>query len=330
MLNELLKRRVLMILGKGGVGRTSVSAALGLAAARAGARVCIIEYDSRTPMAALFGREPSYDPIEVEPGMSLIALDGPRALAEYLRLTLPSPAMLRTILSSRLYNYFVPAAPGLRELIMIGKLYHEIERRPSGRPPWDLVIFDGPASGQALELLRMPLTAEQTFGASIVGREARNVAAFLRDRERCVAVQVATGDGLTVSETLEFHEALSGIGMAPAAVIFNRQVSAPFGRSAIEKLARLTADGTGAKVSPFVRRADRLLIATKRNEEAIRLLRGVSGALIELTNHAEVHGRPLVESLAAEIAELRSGIERRRGNSSRPHEWRRTGLQVTL
>ncbi len=318
MLDELLKRRVLMILGKGGVGRTSVSAALGLATARAGAHVCVVEYDSRAPMAALFGRQPSYEPVEVEPGMSLIALDGPRALAEYLRLTLPSPAMLRTILSSRLYNYFVPAAPGLRELIMIGKLYHEIERRPPGQPPWDLVIFDGPASGQALDLLRMPLTAEETFGASIVGREARNVAAFLRDRERCAVVQVATGESLTVSETLEFHAALSGIGMAPAALIFNRRFSVPFGRSAIEKLAGLAADGNGAKVSPLIRRAHRLLIASRRNDDAIRLLQDTSGPLIELADHPDTRGRPLVELLAAEIAALRSRNEPRRGTHAPP------------
>jgi anion-transporting ArsA/GET3 family ATPase len=306
MLNELLTRRVLLILGKGGVGRTTVSAALGLVAARAGARVCIIEYDSQAPMAALFGHQPSYEPVEVEPGMSLIALDGPRTLAEYLRLTLPSTAMLHTILSSRLYNHFVPAAPGLRELIMIGKLYHEIERRPQGQPPWDLVIFDGPASGQALDLLRMPLTAEETFGASIVGREARNVAAFLRDRRRCVALQVATGDRLTVSETLEFHTALGGIGMAPAALIFNRRFSLPFDGAAIERLAGRVADGNRPAASRFISRARRLLIAARRDAEAIRQLQDVSGSLIALANYPEARGRPLIEALVAELEELRS------------------------
>ncbi|HTW87515.1 MAG TPA: ArsA-related P-loop ATPase [Candidatus Binataceae bacterium] len=311
MLDELLKRRLLLILGKGGVGRTSVSAALGLAMARAGARVCVVEYDSRAPMAALFGREPSYEPIEVEPGMSLIALDGPRTLAEYLRVTLPSPAMLRTIISSRLYNYFVLAAPGLRELIMIGKLYHEIERRPAGQPPWDLVIFDAPASGQALDLLRMPLTAEETFGASIVGHEARNVAAFLRDRKRSAVLQVATGEALAMSETLEFHAALSGIGMEPAAVVFNRRVPLPFGRAEIARLTRLLAAGNGNKLPPFIRRANRLLMESRRNDEAVRALKDGCGPLIELADHPEAHGRPLVKLIAAEIAQLRSGVEPR-------------------
>jgi anion-transporting ArsA/GET3 family ATPase len=195
---------------------------------------------------------------------------------------------------------------------MIGKLYHELERRPPGRPPWDLVIFDGPASGQALDLLRMPLTAEETFGASVVGREARNVAAFLRDRERCAMLQVTIGEALAMSETLEFHAALSGIGMAPAAVIFNRRLSLPFGRTAIEQLARLIADGNGGEDSPFIRRANRLLIASRRNDEALRTLQDASGSLIELADHPEVHGRPLVELIAAEIAQLSSGIERRR------------------
>ncbi|HUY19771.1 MAG TPA: ArsA family ATPase [Candidatus Binataceae bacterium] len=312
MLNELLKRRLLMILGKGGVGRTTVSAALGLAVARAGARVCVAEYDSRRPMAELFGCQPSYEPVEVEPGLSLMALDGPQALAEYLRVTLPSPALLRTILSSRLYNYFVLAAPGLRELLMIGKLYHEIELRPADQAQWDLVIFDGPASGQALELLRMPLTAEQTFGASIVGREARKVEALLRDRERCAAVQVATGEALTVSETLEYHTALDEIGMTPAAVILNRRSAAPFGRPTVEKLERLAGNDNGIAAAPLIRRAYRLLDASARMDKAIGLLRNGAGPLIELTNHPELHGRALVESIATEIVKLRSVPEPRR------------------
>jgi len=309
MLSELLKRRLLMVLGKGGVGRTSVSAALGLAASRAGARVCVIEYDSRAPMAALFGREPSYAPVEAAPGMSLIALDGERALAEYLRITVPSPAILRTVFSSRLYKYFVPAAPGLRELIMIGKLYHEIERRPADLPPWDLVIFDGPASGQALDLLRMPLTADETFGRSVVGREARNVAAFLRDGRRCAAVQVATGDALTVSETIEFHGALDQIGMRPAAVIFNRRLTLPFGRPAIDRLAAAMSRGNGAESTPVMRRARRILDAAARNHQALQMLETAYGRLIELTDYSDAHGQALVEALAKEFSGLMSQHE---------------------
>ncbi len=310
MLKELLKRRVFMILGKGGVGRTSVSAALGLAAARGGARVCVIEYDSRAPMAALFGRKPSYEPLEACPGMFMIALDGPRALAEYLRLTVPSPAMLGAVLSSRIYNYFVPAAPGLRELIMIGKLYHEIERRPAEQRPWDLVIFDGPASGQALDLLRMPLTAEETFGASVVGREARNVAAFLTDRRRCAVLQVATADALALSETIEFYGGLDAIGMKPAGTILNRSLSVPFGHATIERMARELIRGNRDERS-MVRRARSLLDAAARGEQARRALQAAAGPLIELREHPDASGRALVERLAEEFAELMSRAESR-------------------
>ncbi len=309
MLNELLKRRVLMILGKGGVGRTTISAALGLAASRGGARVCVIEYDNRAPLAAVLGIEPSYEPVEAAPGMSLIALEGARTLSEYLHIVMPSPAILRTVLSSRLYSYFVPAAPGLRELIMIGKLYHEIERRPADLPPWDLVIFDGPASGQALDLLRMPLTADQIFGGSIVGREARNVANFLRDRSRCAAVQVATGDPLTVSETIEFYGALADIGMRPAAVIFNRKLTMPFGRAAIDRLARSIGDGNGAQRAPLIRRARRLADAAARNDRARKTLRDQCGPLIEVEDQSAARGRALIEVLAAEFAQLMSQPE---------------------
>src|SRR5277367_3624034 len=171
MLTDLMRRRLLIIVGKGGVGRTSVAAALGMLSVRAGRRVLLMEIDSRAAMSTLFGRKPVYEPTEVSPGLFRMALDGRNALEQYLGLTLPSARMVRAVVASRLYKYFVQAAPGLRELIMIGKLLHEIERRPAGEPPWDNVIFDAPASGHAISLLQMPLAADGAFGASVVGRE---------------------------------------------------------------------------------------------------------------------------------------------------------------
>ncbi|MBF6567489.1 MAG: hypothetical protein IVW54_01275 [Candidatus Binataceae bacterium] len=303
MLDELIKRRVLIVLGKGGVGRTAVSAALGLATARTGRRVCVIEYDTGAPMAAMFGHAPAYVPIEVESGLFLAALNGPRTLEEYLSLTVPSPRVLRSVLSSRLYNYFIQAAPGLRELIMIGKLYHEIERRPANLPPWDVVIFDGPASGQALDLLRMPATAHETFGASIVGREAHNVTAFLHDPTKCAVVQIATADGLAVSETIEFHQALKDIAMPPAAIVFNRKFSVPYGPPAVSALAHLAQRPNGSEWGSYAVRARRLLDAADRTDQAAHTLHEQTGTpIIELAEHLNVHGRELIEKLAAELA----------------------------
>ncbi len=78
---------------------------------------------------------------------------------------------------------------------MMGKVYHEIERRAAPLKPWDLLVFDAPASGQALSMIRSPFAAEETFGESVVGREARNIARLLSDRRKCTDGRGDDGGG---------------------------------------------------------------------------------------------------------------------------------------
>src|SRR5216683_2541855 len=179
MLKELLSRRVLIVLGKGGVGKTAVSAAIAKLCAASGSRALLMETDTRAPLAAMFGIEPSSDPKEVAANLSLMTLDGRYALEEYLRLVVPGRMLLKAVFASRLYQFFVQAAPGLRELMMLGKIYYETERAPSDPKRHDLIIVDAPASGQALSLLNMPNAARSTFGDSIVGKEANNISRLL-------------------------------------------------------------------------------------------------------------------------------------------------------
>ena len=142
-------------------------------------------------------------------------------------------------------RYFVEAAPGLRELIMVGKIYHELEYRPPS-PPWDLVVLDAPATGQALSVLRMPLVARETFGAGIVGRTAARVSELLRDPARCGVVLVTSPEPFAVSETLETHAALSALGLDVAAVIFNRTRAPRFDADAyVAACAELAELGVG-------------------------------------------------------------------------------------
>ncbi|MGH7934258.1 MAG: ArsA-related P-loop ATPase, partial [Candidatus Binataceae bacterium] len=189
MLDALLKHRALLIIGKGGVGRTTASAVLAAYAARRGMRTLVMEPDLRRPIAVSYGKKSGYEPTELEANLWTMELGGQESLEEYLGFVVPRP-ILRAVFSSTLYQYFVAAAPAVRELAMMGKVYHEIERRATSKPPWGLLIFDAPASGQALSMIRMPFAAHETFGDSIVGREAREVARFLRETEKCAVVQV--------------------------------------------------------------------------------------------------------------------------------------------
>src|SRR5258708_19730790 len=103
---------------------------------------------------------------------------------------------------------------------MVGKIYHELEYRPPS-PPWDLVVLDAPATGQALSVLRMPLVARETFGAGIVGRTAARVSELLRDPARCGVVLVPSPHPFPVSDTLHTHPPLTALALDLSPIIFN-------------------------------------------------------------------------------------------------------------
>ncbi len=228
MLNGLFDRRVLIVLGKGGVGTTTISAALAIAAAEAGRRVLAMEFDLRAPMARLLGAKRSYEPVAVTDRLSTMVLEGRTSLEDYLRLVVPSRIVLRAVYASPLYQFFVQAAPGLKELMMLGRVMQESERNPdlSKRP--DLIVLDAPASGRALSILKMPAAAHETFGKSIAGREAHNIDRMFQDPARTAAVMVTIPEQLAITETFETCEALGEIGINLGSIILNRAMTPGF------------------------------------------------------------------------------------------------------
>ena len=307
MLNDLLARRVLIVLGKGGVGKSTLSAALARLAAMSDARALIMECDARAPLAAAFGVESSFVPAQVADNIFLMTLDGRAALEEYLRLVVPGRVLLKAVFASRLYQFFVQAAPGLRELMMLGKVYYETTRDREKPPARQIVIVDAPASGQAMSLLKMPSAARATFGESIVGKESRNIAQMIRDRRNCAIVQVTTSDGLSISETIETHAQLSAIDLAPSAIFFNRVVPAEFDAEDISAMSGLSG--------PRLRKKDlEHLAALARSElkgasdarKALSRIRHETGSpVLEISDHSGLSGLQLIDRIATELARYR-------------------------
>jgi anion-transporting ArsA/GET3 family ATPase len=304
MLPELLRRRVVFLLGKGGVGTTSVSAALALAASESGNSVLAMETDTRAPMANAFGVKPAYEPVMVSDRLFAMVLEGRHALEEYLKLVIPARTVMRAVFASRLYQFFVNAAPGLKELMMLGKIYYEAERQLGGRDHWDLIIVDGPASGQALSLLKMPNAAQQTFGDSVVGREASNIIRALRDERETAVVLVTTPEPLPISETLETAQTLNEIGIKPAAIVFNRSRSPNFSARDVAKLKEhLLANGKASDAEYLAKIAKAELQRASQADKALSQLRDETSApVIELPLLRGVSGGDLVRTLAAQIA----------------------------
>jgi anion-transporting ArsA/GET3 family ATPase len=303
-LSDLLRRRVVFLLGKGGVGTTSVSAALALAASDRGNSVLAMEADTRAPMANAFGVKPAFEPVMVSERLFTMVLQGRHSLEEYLKLVIPARAVMRAVFSSRLYQFFVNAAPGLKELMMLGKIYYEAERKFGGRDHWDLIVVDGPASGQALSLLKMPTAAQQTFGDSVVGREAGNIGRALRDEAETAVVLVTTPEPLPISETLETAQTLREMGIKPAAIVFNRSRTLNFSNHDVAKLKEhLIAAGKASDADSFGTIAKAELDRASQAEKALAQLRAETSApVIELPLTGRVSGGELVRVLALALA----------------------------
>jgi anion-transporting ArsA/GET3 family ATPase len=303
IVDNLLNHRVVAILGKGGVGRTSVGAAIASFAAARGMRTLVMETDPRIPISAGHGKHPGIEPMELAPNLYGLFLGGQEALENYLGFVVPRP-VLRAVFASSLYQYFVHAAPAVRELTMMGKVYHEIERRPKNLPPWNLIVLDAPASGQALSMIRMPFAARETFGGGIVGREAEEVARFFRDPRKCAMTIATTTEPLPMAETLEIHRALVEIEIATAAVFFNRVAPVAFDSADIVRFVRRGSQNPAlTHIDDLARIARAELKRVNRERRALGILRRQIGApVIELEERPGLGGAALAAGLAADLA----------------------------
>jgi anion-transporting ArsA/GET3 family ATPase len=270
---------LVFLLGKGGVGRSTLAAALGLLAARRGRRAIVVEVSGRGDVPRLFDRrcETGVES-ELEPGLWTLDVDPRQALEEYLRDQLPLRVIADAIGSSATFGYVAAATPGLRELLTIGKIWElaQPQRRTRGAQPYDVVVVDAPATGHGLALLEAPRSFANAAQVGPIARQGRRIAATLRDRSVTALVAVATPEQAAVDELLELRAALGG---ELDAVLANGVAPARFSATDAAALHRAHAH---APLAPAIRQALEVAIGAESLARAQRVQLARLGAPVEL------------------------------------------------
>ncbi|MCW2999872.1 MAG: ArsA family ATPase [Solirubrobacterales bacterium] len=243
---ELYAKRLLVVTGKGGVGKTTVAAALGTAAAARGLRTIVAEVAARDDAARSLGPGAAvprtFEETRVGERLHHISIDPQHAMEEYLVDQLPVRALAGALVSSRLFAYLAAATPGMRELLTVGKVWElaQPQRRTPGAQPYDLVILDAPATGHGLALLRAPRTFADTARVGPIARQGRTIDQMLSDPTSTGVLAVTTPEETPVSETLLLRAQLrEQMGLDLDAVIVNQLL--PERLSVAETLAIDTA-----------------------------------------------------------------------------------------
>jgi anion-transporting ArsA/GET3 family ATPase len=221
----LLDKRLLFVTGKGGVGKSTVAAALGLVAARRDLRTIVAEIAGQDRVARALGDGAGgFEESRLAEDLYTISVDPNEALTEYLRLQIPVRPMADLLTSSRMFQYFAAATPGMREMLTIGKVWElaQLERRTRGAAPYDLTIVDAPATGHGLGVLNTPGTFADVARTGPVARQARTIDRTLRDPAFTGVVVVTLAEEMPVTETrLLVRRLRDELDIAPAAVIVN-------------------------------------------------------------------------------------------------------------
>jgi len=286
-MNGLLDRRLLFVAGKGGVGRTTVAAALGLAAARRGKRTIVCEVARQERMSRAFRHEGvGFHETELARGLFAISIDPEQSLEEFLVDQIGSRRLAGLLFHNRIFEYLAAATPGLREIATIGKVWElaQLERRRRSDSPYDLVIVDMQATGHGLGALRTPRTFREMARVGPVRRKADLIDTFLRDGRQTGVVGVSLPEEMPVVETIEFAEALEReMGLPLELTVMNAMLPERFSRAEAEAIERVD----GAHGAPVVAAALRSALSEHHRAHAqraqLRQLRaGLRGDVVTL------------------------------------------------
>lgn len=216
----MIDRRLVIVAGKGGVGRTTVACALALLGVRRGRRVLLCQMRAKEQLTRLLGKSVGEEIRSLGPNFWAVSMQPRAALREYGMMVLRFPAVVRAVFDNRPLRAFFRAVPGLYEFALLGKACHHAGERDR----FDTVIVDGPATGHLLQMLRLPRAVASLMRTGPLAREARAADELLCDPVRTTAHIVTLAEEMPVAESLDLHGALREIGIPLGRLVVNALV----------------------------------------------------------------------------------------------------------
>jgi anion-transporting ArsA/GET3 family ATPase len=281
--SDLLDLRLVFVTGKGGVGKTTVAAGLSQLAAEQGKRVLVCEVDAKGDVASLFGAPPTdFTPREVAPGVWSMSMDTEASLREYLKLQLRIPVMGRISPLAKAFDFVAAAAPGVREILTVGKFCWEVREHH-----YDLVVVDAPSSGHIIGQLAAPQAINELVKVGLIRTQTDWMLDILSDPRQTGLVAVCTPEEMPVSETLELVTRVQEeTTVHMSAVVVNRVLPELFGQREeriFEQLRapeteRVLSERAGSTVTPVLEAAR--LAVTMRRTRSVHMQR-LQGGLPE-------------------------------------------------
>ncbi len=225
MIDTILNKRVIFVAGKGGAGKTTVTAALAMAAASHNKNVLVVETHENDALGSLFGQTGFTEkPSMIDSNIWGMRIDPKIVLEEYIQKFVTVSFVAHQIINSRIFEHLAVATPGLKEVMILSEIWRFEQKTDSNTktPLYDLIIVDSPATGHGLSLLRVPSTLTSMLQTGPIATQTRWVEDMLQDSTRTCLILVALPEELPVNEALEFErKAENDLNMCVAAIIVN-------------------------------------------------------------------------------------------------------------
>ncbi len=229
MIAALSDRKLILVVGKGGVGRSTVAAAIAGQLAQQGKRVLLYETSANDRFGDYFDRPVvGTDVAQLAPNLAAVNATPASALAEYGLMILKFQTVYEMVFENRLTRAFLRAIPGLDDYALLGKAWFHTTEEKKGKPVWDTVVFDMPAWGHSYSMLKIPQVILDTVPEGPLTRDARTIQQLLADPRRTSAVLVTLAEEMPVNEALELEAKLTGLGIVPQQLIVNQVAPAHF------------------------------------------------------------------------------------------------------